>query len=134
MVETSGQLAKPQAWESLILIKSPECRKRTLRTEGLSTSCCRMAVEEPLINVLDAKPLDESVQVYPNPADNSIHIGWVGEEASFEITDILGRRISKGTLTLGRTYMDVSSYSNGVFYLSVKSKTKTHQLQFSIVK
>lgn len=73
------------------------------------------------------------IKLYPNPVnDNKIHIDCsrISEHISIAISDINGRKIntvvSQGNETIS---IDTSTYSKGVYFLSIKANNKQHILK-----
>ncbi len=75
-----------------------------------------MSVNENAFALIESK-------VYPNPANTSVTIE--AEELMFEdncsvkVIDALGREVGNYTLEFGKTSIDLSSYSNGIYSFSV---------------
>ena len=101
---------------------------------GLNNSCCRMATSEAEIQGADPGIISELLSAFPNPAENILNLSWSGEEAQFEIIDLMGRRVKQGILQTGNSSFPLESFSDGVYRILVKSHTKFHQIQLSVIK
>ncbi len=71
-----------------------------------------------------------SVLAFPNPASDKIYISWntkATEEASVVIADVAGRILYSNTVSItagtGINTIDVSSFANGLYVVSVKTAT-----------
>lgn len=57
------------------------------------------------------------ISVYPNPVENQLTINGIVEgEYNYQINDILGKRVSEGTL---QKVINVSTFQKGIYILSV---------------
>ena len=65
----------------------------------------------------------ETVKVYPNPANNIVHIIPPLPHEIFEISIYSGMGLKLLTLT-GSTTIDVSNFPQGIYYLSIKQDNK----------
>ncbi|MCU7613669.1 M28 family peptidase [Chryseobacterium sp. GMJ5] len=86
-----------------------------------------LGVEENALHKL------ESVQIYPNPAKDVLHIELPKEIAnfSFEITDLSGRSLIKET---NKTIINTSSLENGAYLAILKSSDQTAVRKIMIKK
>lgn len=68
---------------------------------------------------------NEMLHVYPNPAQGEINIRYdaLYADAWFEISDITGRILLKQEMTGANFKLDVSSFSTGIYLVSVHSGT-----------
>lgn len=79
-------------------------------------------------NVLSVSDEDFSVNVYPNPTQNSIKIDSVERIDFLELYTMLGQRVASKSMNC--VSLDVSSFDNGIYVLKIKSgeKLKSHKL------
>lgn len=82
----------------------------------------------PLSGILDPKPIDITMSLSPNPATTSLRISLSGKQAEdywIMINDLCGKLMYKievtQEITLSKT-IDVSSYTNGLYTLTVSNK------------
>ncbi len=64
------------------------------------------------------------VNVYPNPAANSLQVTYTGNSGQISLYDVLGNMVIKNEelkMQNGAAQVDVSNISNGVYFLSVKT-------------
>lgn len=66
----------------------------------------------------------QQIALYPNPANDLIHMDWVGETLGnnnlhFDVYDIVGHIISEGKLNQGSNIIATSVWSNGVYFVRV---------------
>ena len=62
-----------------------------------------------------------SIQIYPNPANNSICIE--NANGNVDILDIMGRPLISATATEDRTILDISNLPNGIYILRTNGAT-----------
>ena len=77
--------------------------------------------------------INESVAIYPNPTSGDVMISWEEDVQFIEIKDSKGKLLNKINVeNLNETLVDLSSYSNGVYFIHVNS-TDGHSV-YNIVK
>ncbi|UOB18377.1 carbohydrate-binding protein [Abyssalbus ytuae] len=71
--------------------------------------------------------LDDSVMVYPSPANHFINIRGIKENTSYIIIDLNGRVVSEGNLIQTDTEIsvDISSLTNGIYMFKALNSDKT---------
>jgi hypothetical protein len=75
---------------------------------------------------LDENLNDHSIKVYPNPTQHSITVRQEEkEDLIFVVLDQFGRSVYTSTGTELETTLDLSSISNGVYFLEIRSSTST---------
>ena len=86
---------------------------------------CKVAVVQSSTNISGLKL--PSLKVYPNPANNSIHVEWLKEEigGKYQLINMSGQLVFEAEVNAQTTTMDVSNLPSGVYSL------KTH---YSITK
>ena len=93
------------------------------------------AIEFPCGKVNHPVNVDEftltagSLQVWPNPATDYVHVvtGNEGEACTYRFYDLNGRLLQGGRLTGNDTEINVSSYTSGTYILQVEDES--HRLQ-----
>lgn len=63
---------------------------------------------------------DFSLNIYPNPAHNTVSIEYLGgqeEDVEIEIIDIAGKKVANYSLRLGTNVLDISNFSNGIYII-----------------
>lgn len=75
------------------------------------------------VEELEAK----SVQVYPNPAQNEIHVQLedLTEINTVTITDVTGAIVTEQTVSQSETNVNVSALENGIYFVSVLGQNGT---------
>ena len=64
-----------------------------------------------------------SIAVYPNPAENEIHLANVEfDKANIEIFSSIGKLVLKSQVN-GAEPIDISSLSSGIYFLKVNGQT-----------
>jgi hypothetical protein len=76
--------------------------------------------------------------VYPNPARNQLMIklkqgSFETEKLSYSIVDMVGRVIESSNYLNNQT-IDISTLSNGIYFLQLTSATKTATQKFVVAK
>ncbi|WP_339889360.1 T9SS type A sorting domain-containing protein [uncultured Flavobacterium sp.] len=66
--------------------------------------------------------IDNSVGVYPNPVNDMVNIKANTAISSIEIYDVQGRIIHKKITNQKTESIDVSAYSNGIYFLKIKTE------------
>lgn len=80
-----------------------------------------------------------SILAFPNPASDKLYISWnakAAEEANIVITDMAGRVLSNNMVTLtagtGIKTIDMSSFANGLYMVSVKTATISYNNKLQV--
>jgi hypothetical protein len=69
--------------------------------------------------------------LYPNPAQNEIHIrGNNRDESEIEIIDFLGNVVYLNSTQISTTIIDISHLSSGIYILKSSSKNGTTSQKF----
>lgn len=66
-------------------------------------------------------PVDASIVVYPNPTKGKMEINCNNTIKSVEVYDIQGRILQTNLINQTQTMLDISSQSNGVYFLKIIS-------------
>lgn len=61
-----------------------------------------------------------SISVYPNPAKDSFSVNFEGLNCEYELFDLLGKSIQKGTIQSGQN-IDISQLIKGVYVINIKT-------------
>jgi hypothetical protein len=72
----------------------------------------------------------KNIVVYPNPSNAVFNIE-IAANASIELYDAIGKRLKSDKISLGTTALNLSNYSNGVYFLKITNQmnqTKTVRL------
>lgn len=73
-------------------------------------------------NTASAKISEEtSIQLYPNPADNFLHLTGIKQECDLVITDISGRTVKLLKNTNSET-IDISDLTTGLYFLRIENQ------------
>jgi hypothetical protein len=76
---------------------------------------------EPLKDRELMKTAELNFSVYPNPASSSVTIDNLEKEGVLEISDVSGKLIYTEINYSGKRSLDVSSYSNGIYFISYRT-------------
>jgi hypothetical protein len=81
---------------------------------------------------VDDKNLDNELVLYPNPVSNVLNFKNSNgvEISSLKITNILGETVYTDAYAEGKTSIDVSNLSAGIYILSVNSRDSVQQIKF----
>jgi len=70
--------------------------------------------------------LNNSFVLFPNPANNSIHINintsWWQDQAEIIIVDVLGKEVEHFQTALNNFSINSKDLANGLYYLTLKTK------------
>jgi hypothetical protein len=69
---------------------------------------------------LDNVNSEVSFTMYPNPANNQFEVS-IQEKATYVMMNMNGQELQKGVLQVGNNTLDVSTISNGIYFLKVIS-------------
>jgi len=90
----------------------------------------KIDVEEFTVSTEDI--LDNQVTIFPNPARHELNVRFTNAldtAPMISITDVLGRMVQDGQLDTSGT-LDISSLSNGVYFLEIEIKDERHVIRF----
>ena len=94
--------------------------------------------EISLINaVFEEGDVKVSLLAYPNPTMNDLTIelqGWQHEQASFEVYDAQGKKISSGAFNQSTLSIDARLWSSGNYYLHIYSPKGDQAASVKIIK
>lgn len=79
------------------------------------------------------------ISIYPNPVSSTLYIHAPASfnkqnASSIQITDVTGRALYEASLTGADNTIDVSKWSNGIYFYQVRNETQTMQGRFVIEK
>ena len=63
--------------------------------------------------------------IFPNPANNLIHVNNIVKNTNYVFTDCLGRIIKEGKLSENEKQINVSSLNDGIYLLNLNNQTYT---------
>ncbi|MGB2684456.1 MAG: endonuclease [Olleya sp.] len=89
-------------------------------TESPSDTCTNLGQHNQTLSTTDFNK--QEIKIYPNPIKSSLLTIEVNENSSFEIYDILGKKILKGNVTSKNNKVSLSSLSKGVYILRLQNK------------
>lgn len=73
---------------------------------------------------------DAAISVYPNPANDVLHISHVTGEATLEILDVTGRAVMIKSNLEQQESADISAISPGVYFARITQKNQTSVIKF----
>lgn len=92
------------------------------------------------ISVLNGTSIDEaeifsSVVVYPNPTHGEVTIDFGDTQVDYiKVIDMLGKVIFESPTSGSVSYIDLSNYAEGVYYLELRSETFSHTRKITLKK
>jgi Secretion system C-terminal sorting domain len=89
------------------------------RLGALPDSIC----PKDMVAINEPKGSERKIQVYPNPASENITIFANSSACDFQVFNLLGEIVFRGTYTGSVTTIDVSEFQSGVYFLSFKGMT-----------
>lgn len=89
-------------------------------------------------SVTNVGPAKGTIDVYPNPATETLHINWRNEtagNATITIADVTGRNVYSNVINMGVTgeaSADVSQLKSGIYLMSVRSESMLYSVKVMI--
>lgn len=84
-----------------------------------------------LLGITAYKQEQLAVSVWPNPAKQALHVKVnSGRKVQYGIVNLLGERVTNGTLENGT--IDISALSSGIYFLQLNSEKKTGTERFVV--
>jgi hypothetical protein len=77
-----------------------------------------------------ARPLDDQITIYPNPATNVLNISAAKGIDSYQIYDEAGRIMMKSTNSTGLHQLDISFLQPGIYLFSGSANGETQHIRF----
>jgi hypothetical protein len=93
-------------------------------TEGeceVTSACVSVEIEDTGVGIENES--QNSINIYPNPADDHFTISGIQEVSEVSIYDITGGIIWKETLSNETNIVNISSWYSGVYFVNIASKT-----------
>jgi hypothetical protein len=111
----------------------------TITVPALSTTAVLLKAENIVTDVTDVNASDrKAVMIYPNPVKDKLHVKidfTITEPTEIIVYNQIGQRLRGSTVTSGRqlvSTIDVSGFSPGFYFLSVKNSRYQKQIPFII--
>lgn len=104
----------------------------TYRAMGASVRC----IKDYTVGVEESKLQNSTFSIYPNPANNSITINYSGdlnEKTSISICNYLGQEMLQSNLQSNTTTINVSDFSNGIYFIKIRTN-KTQAVQRLVIQ
>ncbi len=93
----------------------------------------------PIVTSVNAVSNISSITVFPNPASNKLTLQWAAKNAdngTVTISDITGREVYSSAISFaagtGVKTVDLSSFVNGLYIVSVKSATSSYTTKVQV--
>jgi hypothetical protein len=111
----------------------------TITVPALSTTAVLLKAANIVTDVTDVNTSDrKAVMIYPNPVKDKLHVKidfTITEPTEIIVYNQIGQRLKSSTVTSGSqvvSTIDVSGFSPGFYFLSVKNSRYQKQLPFII--
>jgi len=76
---------------------------------------------------------EEKTRIFPNPSDGNFTIEYRGNQScEYIVSDICGKNIAQGKLSLGQNHLNLQGFPNGMYIISILSDNTTHK--YKIIK
>ncbi len=86
-----------------------------------------VAMESGHPNSLAKSPVKQSIDIYPNPTKDIIHVRTSGESISgLELYDMQMRLLSKQPVNEAQTQLNISSLPSGIYFIRVATMQKVY--------
>jgi hypothetical protein len=82
----------------------------------------------------DEDSQNNTLDVYPNPANDNIHFYLDDADMFYEISNLLGTTIQHGDLINGQNTINISSFTEGIYLIRIKNKEDNILLTQKITK
>lgn len=98
-----------------------------------------MVVEDSVPTQVQSPVAGKKIHLYPNPATDDVHITgshFTGNVLKIRITNMNGRVVQSKQLNHATSTirLDVSQFSDGIYFIEIRSDGYTAQAKFSIVR
>ncbi|WP_394760120.1 LamG-like jellyroll fold domain-containing protein [Flavobacterium sp.] len=80
-----------------------------------------VTANETVVLGIDNFNLTDTVKIYPNPSTGIFNIS-INEDASVEVSDMLGKVIFSNKVKAGNNTIDITNYQSGIYLLNVKTE------------
>ena len=78
--------------------------------------------------------LDLQIKVYPNPTSQMLYVSYPKQNSfTIQIVDLNGKQVYAGSITKDQP-LDVSSYSQGIYLITVEDKETNKKNTYKIIK
>ncbi|NOU47428.1 MAG: T9SS type A sorting domain-containing protein [Bacteroidales bacterium] len=109
-----------------IIMKSPDgnCWRGTLNVDG-QLIFEQILCPENVITYNPVQPISEKVEIFPNPAQNSVVINILDSEsknASYSLFNTNGQVIDYGRINNSNHVLDISKLDSGIYLIKVSDK------------
>ena len=82
--------------------------------------CDTLGIDNIIVSSENRKPKSADIHIYPNPTNDILNIEYVDfQNKKIIVTDILGRTQKILPLQSETTNINLSNFSNGIYYLSI---------------
>ncbi|MBL7918243.1 MAG: T9SS type A sorting domain-containing protein, partial [Bacteroidia bacterium] len=108
---------------TLVVTNSNTCNGSDTTNIILNISSCTQIKTTPALN--------ESISVFPNPTKGmfTIKTDSFNFDSEFIIFDVLGKIVLQNKISSTTTQVDLSKYSNGVYYLKIKESKNQRMIK-----
>ena len=99
-------------------------------TFGSGRGCAILPECNGFVEVDESKANENEFFIYPNPANNFIDIETEFKNYSISVFDNMGKLILKEETNQNETRIDISSFSNGIYFIQLQSNGKLLSKKF----
>ena len=76
---------------------------------------------ERALSIENASLNENSISVFPNPASSTITVSGITEEENYQIYNVLGAEIARGTVSNNET-ISINNFSNGLYLINFDNR------------
>ncbi|MDD5149819.1 MAG: glycoside hydrolase family 44 protein [Flavobacterium sp.] len=112
----------------------------TIAVPALSTTAVLLEANVLSINDVNTLPTDEAVMIYPNPVKDKLQVKLdlaIAEPTEMTVYNLAGQKLKVFTINSDRQVvhnLDVSAFSEGSYFLSVKNSRYKNSIPFIIAR
>jgi hypothetical protein len=121
-----------------IIMKSPDgnCWRGTLNLEG-QLIFTQVLCPEYVVTYNPVLPISEKIEIFPNPAQNSVEINILDSElknARYSLFNIGGQELDYGRINNSNHVLDISKLDSGIYLIKVSDRKNNLIGSYKIIK
>ncbi len=130
---TSEAFTSANANVKMLNVESTQAQiVNTYRAIGANVRC----IKDYTVGMEESKLQNSTFSIYPNPANSSITLNYSGnlnEKTTISICNYLGQEMMQSNLQSNTTTINVSDFSNGIYFVKIQTN-KTQEVQRLVIQ